>query len=87
MFRLIGLVVVMFVAFVGWTQIKSVYEGNLSGKDAISEIRDKSADALRSRPDGRSTTTEVRPTPVSKPSAEKPVEKDALSVANDLLSR
>jgi hypothetical protein len=41
MLRLIGLVVVIIVVVLGWPQIHRWYDGNISGKQAVGEIRDK----------------------------------------------
>jgi hypothetical protein len=85
MFRLIGIAVVAFVVVIGWTQIKSVYDGGMSGKEAITEIRDKSADALRTKSDGNQAAQPAQSAQPAKPAA--PAEKDPLSMANQLLSK
>jgi len=79
MFRLIGIAVVAFVVVIGWTQINNVYDGGMSGKEAITEIRDKSADALRSKSEGNQAAQPAKPP--------APAEKDPLSMANQLLSK
>lgn len=85
MFRLIGIVVFGFVVMIGWSQIKNVYEGGMSGKEAITEIREKSANALRSKSEdhmaGQLTNSPQSAVPLA------PAEKDAMSMANELLSK
>jgi hypothetical protein len=85
MFRLIGIVVVVFVMVIGWTQIKKVYNGGMSGKEAITEIREKSADVLRSKPEGNHEAQTAKPAQPNAPA--EPAENDPFSMANQLLSK
>jgi hypothetical protein len=39
MLRLIGLVVVIVIIVLGWPQIHQWYEGRITGKQAVGEIR------------------------------------------------
>ena len=46
MFRFIGLVVVIVIVVLGWPQIHQWYEGTISGKQAVGEIRNKVGNEL-----------------------------------------
>ena len=41
MLRLIGLIVVVAIIVLGWPQIKHFFEGSITGKQAVGEIRNK----------------------------------------------
>jgi hypothetical protein len=49
MFRLIGVIVVIAVIFIGWKQINAVIDGDMSHEQASKEIRNKAADLIREK--------------------------------------
>ena len=88
MFRLIGLAVVIFIVVIGWTQIQSVYEGAMSGKEAITEIRNKSADAIKTGDHSdTSHNGDRRASSAQTPSKTSSTERDPFAEANRLLSK
>jgi hypothetical protein len=87
MFRLIGLAVVIFFAFIGWNQIQSVYEGDISGKEAITEIRNKSADAIKTKDRSGSHDGAPALATTEQPSTNSSDDKDPFAEANKLLSK
>ena len=87
MFRLIGLAVVIFLIVVGWDQISSVYEGSTSAKDAATEIRSRSAEALRPKDDSRSGLPGPNSSATPPPPANQPGDKDPFAEANKLLGK
>ena len=46
MLRIIGLLVVIAIVVLGWPQIQQWFNGNISGKQAVGEIRNKVGDKI-----------------------------------------
>jgi hypothetical protein len=80
MFRLIGIVAVLFVVYIGWDSLDSLYKGEISADEATQTIRSNVGGAISGAPnrEGNDSSESSKNPSASSPSDNKPKRAEQL---------